>query len=541
MGLLKVSGTIQLRGRYHAKIRVPAALKDLYDGKEFYQKSLRTSDAKTAEKEVRAILAVMDAQLDQAKAEEGWRALARHLPPDQRALLDKAGGLSGLLEEFEQSKKALAFLEAGKPADAGTFDIEGGEVDYVKGDSFIVQKTGAPPSKVLIDEVANPEELQVHQAEHHAASAAIRAQTNARGRVLRQIGQDVDLVGDVFSLRDLVEDWAPSVDSHTAENGRTYVRRFTELHGEIGLQDITGAHLREFADALKGLPKVQSGKRRDMTIQQLIADAKKTGADTIGYATQKKYFDMLKGLMSHAVGRRFIEADPWAGMKLVKPKVKHSVEKARRAFTGEEVGKILEFVKGSNADQYGSTTVDRWAPWIAAYHGLRIQEACQLRTNDFKEIGGVWSMKITDEGEDQKTKNAASVRWVPVHPALITAGLRGVVEARPADTFAFNQFGRYAKKLEEMTPDTRGRVSADYGKRFSYLLRSKLGIKDPKAVFHSFRHRFQDACDNANISDAHRRYLTGRANKDAVEGGYGDGAGMRYLFDSLKQVDPISD
>ena len=536
----KVADTIQLRGRYHVKIAIPESIRGRWAGKDVYQKSTRSTDPVAAAREARRIRAIMDAQLEKAKAEEGWRALARHLPPDQRALLENAGGLSGLLKEYERDKRALAFIEAGKPADAGAFDVEGGEVEYVKGDSFVVQKTGAPPSKVLIDQFADSEELQVQQAEHRAASAAIRAQTNARGRVLRQIGQNVDLVGDVFSLRDLVEDWAPSVDAHTAENGRTYVRRFTELHGELGLQDITGAHLREFTDALKGLPKVQSGKRRDMTIQQLIADAKKAGAETIGYATQKKYFDMLKGLMSHAVGRRFVEADPWTGMKLVKPKVKNSVEKARRAFTGEEVGKILEFVKGSNADQYGSTTVDRWAPWIAAYHGLRIQEACQLRTNDFEEVGGVWSMKITDEGEDQKTKNVASVRWVPVHPALIDAGLRGVVEARPADAFAFNQFGRYAKNLEEMTPDTRGRVSADYGKRFSYLLRSKLDIKDPKAVFHSFRHRFQDSCDNANISDAHRRYLTGRANRDAVEGGYGDGAGMKYLFDSLKQVNPLA-
>ena len=64
-----------------------------------------------------------------------------------------------------------------------------------------------------------------------------------------------------------------------------------------------------------------------------------------------------------------------------------------------------------------------------------------------------------------------------------------------------------------MTPDARGRVSADYGKRFAYLLRKRLKITDSKAVFHSFRHRFQDACDNASISDPHRRYLAGRANK----------------------------
>ncbi|GAA6198690.1 hypothetical protein NBRC116598_41350 [Pseudophaeobacter arcticus] len=534
MALPKVDHTIRLRGRYHAKIRVPEAIRKHWNGKDVYQKSLKTSDPKVAEKEVRRIRAIMDTQAEQAKAEEGWQALARHLPPDQKALLDGAGGLSGLLKQFQDGKAALAFMAAGTPADAGGIEFDDGPIGYVFGTPY-----ETPPVKVVTDNYTVSEELQVAVAEHRAASAAVRAQTNARGRVLRQIGEDVDLVGDVFSLRDLIEDWAPSVDPHTAENGRTYVRRFTEFHGEIALQNLTDDQFREFTDALKGLPKVQSGKRREMTFQQLIADAKKTGAETIGFSTRKKYFDMLKGLMSHAIARGFVKVDPWAHMKLVKPKAKHSAEKPRRAFTAEEVRKILEFVKGSNAEQYGVTTIDRWAPWIAAHHGLRLQEACQLMKEDFKDIGGIWSMQITDEGEEQKTKNAASVRWVPVHPVLIAAGLRGVVEARPDGAFAFNEWGRYSKKLEELTPDNRGRVSAKFGKRFNTLLRQKMGIKDSKAVFHSFRHRFKDACDNVNISDPHRRYLSGRANADVTEGGYGDGAGMRYLLVSLKQVDPM--
>lgn len=73
---------------------------------------------------------------------------------------------------------------------------------------------------------------------------------------------------------------------------------------------------------------------------------------------------MLKGFLSHVVGRRFVEVDPWAGMKLVKPKMKFSSEKPRRAFAAEEVRKTPDFVKGSNAEQYGVSTIDRWAPWI---------------------------------------------------------------------------------------------------------------------------------------------------------------------------------
>lgn len=90
-----------MRGRFQAKIRVPEAIRKHYGGKDVIQKSLKTSDPNEAEKGVRAIRAIMDSQLERAKAEKGWQALARHLPPDQKALLDDAGGLSGLLKQLQ--------------------------------------------------------------------------------------------------------------------------------------------------------------------------------------------------------------------------------------------------------------------------------------------------------------------------------------------------------------------------------------------------------------------------------------------------------
>lgn len=501
----KVEDTIQLRGKYHFKRRVPPEIRHHYGGKQVYQVSLKTADAVTAEREARRLRAIMDSQMQQAKAEEGWRALATNLPPDQRKMLENAGGLKGLLDEFERIQKAMVFVSVAEPQPE--------DFDHV-------------------------DAHQIEDAAHRATLDAMRAQANAKGRTLRRLGQNVALEGDVFSLRDLVEDWAPSVDPQTADNARTYVRRFSEWHGEIALTELTGAHLREFIDEVAGLPKIQSGARREMTFRELLADARGAKCETIGYATQKKYFDMLKGLMSHALGRRFVEVDPWVKMKLPRPKVKHSAPKVRRSFTGDEVRKILDYVAASNVDQYQNATIDRWAPWIAAYQGFRLQEICQLRRKDFFEKDGVWSVRVTDEEEWQRVKNRNTVRVVPVHPELIAAGLKGVVEARPVDSLAFLQWGRYSKKLEDMKPDGRGRVSGEYGKRFSYLLRSKVKITDSEAVFHSFRHRFQDAADNAGLLDSHRRYLTGRANADAVEGGYGQGAALDVLLGSLANIDP---
>ncbi|WP_298845998.1 hypothetical protein [uncultured Ruegeria sp.] len=534
----KVADTIQLRGRYHVKIAIPESIRGHWAGKDVYQKSTRSTDPVAAAKEARRIRAIMDAQLEQAKAEEGWRALARHLPSDQKALLDNAGGLSGLLKEYERDKKALAFIEAGKPADAGEFDIEDGP--------------DGSPRKVVIDHFADPEELQMQQAEHSAASAAIRAQTNARGRALRQIGQDVDLVGDEFSLRDVIVKWAPTVDPQTADAARYYVRRFIELNGEIAVTELTKAHLRDYAEAIKGLPVITSGKVsdgrfvRDLPFLEAVAWAKKNNKSTLSDQTRDKYVSMMKALLAFSAGQGYRSENPWRDYSIPKDKRKHSASKkeSRRPFTPAELQTILDAVWVSDNPQYGPTTIDRWAPTISTYHGTRVQEVCQLRLCDFQDLDGIWSMQITDEGTWMRAKSMATVRWVPVHPRLVELGLKQVIESRaavePSEAWAFPEWGRYTKKLEEMTPDKRGRVSGNYGKRFGHLRREQLKIVGRKVSHHSFRHRLQDASDNVGIPDSHRRYLTGRANKDAVESGYGDGAAMPYLYESLKLVDPLA-
>ena len=67
--LPKVEGTIQLRGKYHAKIRVPKPIRAQWNGKETHQESLRTSDPKTAADRVGTIVAIMNAQLEKARVE----------------------------------------------------------------------------------------------------------------------------------------------------------------------------------------------------------------------------------------------------------------------------------------------------------------------------------------------------------------------------------------------------------------------------------------------------------------------------------------
>lgn len=537
--LPKVKGTIQLRGLYQARLRVPQEIRDQWDGKSVFQKSLKTSDPRVAEKEVRALKTIMDAQVEKAKADQGIKALARNLPWDQRTLFESSGGLDGLAKDFHTGKIRVSLLSASEVDRPPEFDVEDGP-------------NGAPQKIHVGADDVDEEELAADRAADKAKAEEVKAQTNARGRVLRTLGQDVQLIGDVFSLRDVVEKWAPTVDPQTANAARYYIRRFTELHGEVPLTDLNRAHLRDFLEQIKGLPKVHSAKVRDgvrvidLTLREATEWTRHNQQETISDRTRDKYLSILKRLMRFSVEQGYRSDDPWASYKFPKEKQKHSARKRdeRRSFTKEEVRAILDYVSESHEPQFGDSTIDFWAPWIGAYHGARIQEICQLRLCDFEEFDGIWSMHITDEGEDMRAKSASSVRWVPVHPKLIEAGLRSHVERRregcAVQDLAFEQWGRLKRKMEPLSQDSRGRVSGAYGKRFGRMLRAKLEITDPRAVFHSFRHRLQDAADNVGIPDSHRRYLTGRSNRDTTEAGYGEGAAMRFLYGSLCRIDPLA-
>ena len=82
-------------------------------------------------------------------------------------------------------------------------------------------------------------------------------------------------------------------------------------------------------------------------------------------------------------------------------------------------------------------------PWVCAYTGARISEICQLRTEDVKEIDGIWCIAFAAEAGS--LKNVNSERIVPVHDALKDEGfLQFVASCRKGPLF------------KELSPDRFG-------------------------------------------------------------------------------------
>jgi integrase len=139
-----------------------------------------------------------------------------------------------------------------------------------------------------------------------------------------------------------------------------------------------------------------------------------------------------------------------------------------------------------------------WIPLVALFTGGRRREICQLLTADVREIDAIPCIDINEEGT-KSTKNAHSIRTIPVHPELKRLGFLDYVEKR-----------RSANKKVLFDADPGNSSNYDpFGKWFSRFL-DTLGLDSKRLVFHSFRHTFEQAMLDAQIDFRYACFLGGR-------------------------------
>ena len=112
-------------------------------------------------------------------------------------------------------------------------------------------------------------------------------------------------------------------------------------------------------------------------------------------------------------GQRLLATNPARGVKLDCP---NTAQTRDRTFHHHEVKQILLLAREARTSRYPKAAASRrWAPWICAYTGARIQEVCWLRQEDIWREGSIWVVRFP------KTKEARA-RTVPLHDALIEEG-----------------------------------------------------------------------------------------------------------------------
>ena len=198
--------------------------------------------------------------------------------------------------------------------------------------------------------------------------------------------------------------------------------------------------------------------------------------------------------------------NPVKGVKLKKPAVQHTREKKFRA---SEIGAVLTLARNVVSDpKYPKASASRrFAPFICAYSGARIQEVCWLSKEDIRNEGGIFVMCFL------KTKNG-SARTVPIHQALIDEGLLDYwCAASPGLLFT----GDKAQAADASRSQAEQRAS-----EIAAWITSHVKLESGASPNHGWRHTFisraqgplvrmarEMACEIAGhnqVSDAHRLY-----------------------------------
>jgi integrase len=171
-----------------------------------------------------------------------------------------------------------------------------------------------------------------------------------------------------------------------------------------------------------------------------------------------------------------------------------------------------------------------WVALIALYSGARLEEIAQLTTADVREVGANGAtVTVIDihNGGTNKLKNETSARFVPVHSALVHAGLLDYVKALPAGPLFPGLTRRESKG---------GKIGARLGELFRKRLVA-LGLKRDGLCFHSFRHTVAGRLDAAGVPQSDAARVLGHAVAGMSYGTYSQaGPGLKRVAGVVEQI-----
>ncbi|WP_295074642.1 site-specific integrase [Tabrizicola sp.] len=527
MAFPKVAGT-QVRGStYHFNLPIPKAIQASYPAfpAGIMRGTLRTSDPKEAEKQVREQRVIFDRKVKEAHRLADRDRILGTLGQEDRDLLAEIGGPERLLDTIRSYRMQAAFTLAGAGAETA-----------------LTRATTDTPEHVL--RVAEAVEAR----ESEAVIATLTGETRRLKRVADAIGEKVpappkgiDESGD--GIHALAEAFtkAKGWTVQNREDLMRTVRRWVELHGDMPVTKWERRHLDQFDEVLTGFPLTNDHELRKLTIRKAVERAERDKLPLISPKVRTRYSDHMKSLSKYALNQAGLtQADPFAGFQARKPKEKFSTQNEQKTlpFTPEQVGKIID----QSRSTYDSDLIDHWLPLLAAYLGARREELGQMLVSNVRLVGNIHVIEITDDDPAQKVKNKHSMRVVPLPTPIIEAGFLDLVDRRrkAGGHFLFLEDVKDKQKRVhrgEVEPDKRGRLTERYGHRFARKVRDPLKLKQPGLVFHSLRHSWTDAARRAKIDKETRRLIAGRLDgEDPTEAGYGGDDLLAEKLEALERV-----
>lgn len=285
------------------------------------------------------------------------------------------------------------------------------------------------------------------------------------------------------------------------------IERFKAFAGDISPLDITVELAEQFRDSL-----IDKG---------------------ISRARVHTIFAMLRPVVNTAIEMKkcSLKSNPFAEVKVNVPQNEENEEK-RQPFELEHLNALFKAPVYSEGARPGKGGRDAafWLPLLGLFTGGRLEELGQLHLNDVQEREGQWYLRIKAIHPNQKIKNSASYRTIPIHEELITIGFIHYVKA-------LRQVGK-ERLFPSLRPNKYSKYTATFSTWFNDYLDEHV-VNDRRYTFHSFRHSFEEYAGWCGLTHYQIDGILGHAQTGMARI-YGKKQGSRRRFEPKVLVEGMA-
>lgn len=538
-------------GHYYFRIRVPKELVGIL-GKREIKKSLKTSDPREADK--RLPIEQLEAQelFEQARKKLSPPHISRNTKTPPSSTIHLTSHLRAIKLWHEREKKErLDSLATDFPSGEWLYEAREGAsnelAEFSKGETGDVSATIIGTTRKLFKDqnldfpVGKRDQEFLYEAMRKALFEQARSELAALEPSFKipptpYFEQEFQL-----TLAELVEEFkrASRQAGKTQKTIDGYEGTFNfaleYFGGDSLVKDITTGACRDLFEKLAELPANAKKRFPELTLLQACDRNDVAQSDKLTKTTLENYLKNFRALMNFAVEEEHLLSNPARNVKL---NPKNKATGGRVPFTVEQLQKLFNapIYTGCKDDEAGAfkagdTRPRRhkfWIPLLGLWTGARLNEICQLYTEDVTSQERVPVILITDEtGEDQRLKTKQSKRAIPIHPELVKVGFLGYVEEqrKKGEKYLF----------PDLSVSKSGSRSDNFSKWFGHFRDRTLGTYTG-TNFHSFRHTFRDAIREAELDKEIGARLGGWQGTKDVMDTYGKGHSIIKLQKAIAKI-----
>lgn len=282
---------------------------------------------------------------------------------------------------------------------------------------------------------------------------------------------------------------------------------------------------RDACESIKQIPAHAKKKYGNISIFKAIERAKKDNNPILSPKRANTYIARLQAIFKYALNEHYIDKSPAEGLAAVDNRDQTTL---RSPYSPEQLNKI--FISSMYIDHKNSRKnypARFWAPLIALWSGMRLEEICQMHVSDISTLQGIDIIHVRGNAETgNRVKTRSSIRTVPIHPELVRLGFLEYIKSLKTE--------RQERVFPELKRGSNGKYGHSISKWYRRFL-TKLCIKTPKINFHSYRSTMAAALKSVNAPPEIANYLCGWKDK-SMYGHYSKGENILVVYGYLKNV-----